>query len=139
MKGYRPNICEKVPKNYHDLIKKCQSQDSTKRQSFDEIVHSLKTDSGFITEYINESEFKSYIEMIESSESLFDNQNGINKYDTLMSSELNDFRIFEFSLYLAQIYETETNNLHLNLEIVDMSEFRIIKKINVQRELNMCD
>ena len=75
MKGYRPNICEKVPKNYRDMIEKCWSQDSTKRQSFDEIVHSLKTDSGFITEYINESEFKLYIEMIETSESLFDSQN----------------------------------------------------------------
>ena len=56
-----------------------------------------------------------------------------------MSSELNDFRIFEFSLYLTQIYETETNNFHLNLKIVDITEFIIFLKINVQRELNMCD
>ena len=46
--------------------------------------------------------------MIETSEISFDKQNRISDYDALMSSELNDYRIFEFSLYLTQIYLTET-------------------------------
>ena len=139
MKGYRPNISEKVPKSYRDLIEKCWSQDPTKRPSFDEIVHSLKTDSGFITEDTNESEFKSYVKMIETSDISFDKQNRINEYDELMSSKLNDYRKFEFSLNLTQIYETETNNLPLNLKFIDISEFRMIEKMDVQRILDMCE
>ena len=59
--------------------------------------------------------------MIETSEISFDKQNRISDYDALMSSELNDYRIFEFSLYLTQIYLTETNNLPLNLKFVNMN------------------
>ena len=59
--------------------------------------------------------------MIEKSEISFDKQNRISDYDALMSSELNDYRIFEFSLYLTQIYLTETNNLPLNLKFVNMN------------------
>ena len=65
--------------------------------------------------------------MIEKSEISFDKQNRISDYDALMSSELNDYRIFEFSLYLTQIYLTETNNLPLNLKFVNMN-FKWLKK-----------
>ena len=44
MKGYRLNLSEKVPKSYRNLIEKCWSQSPTKRHSFYESVHSLKTD-----------------------------------------------------------------------------------------------
>lgn len=51
MKGNRPEFDFPVPYSYRNLIEKCWAYDPTDRQTFDEIVNMLKSDSGFITDF----------------------------------------------------------------------------------------
>ncbi|KAK8843302.1 hypothetical protein M9Y10_025157 [Tritrichomonas musculus] len=65
--GIRPEFNSSTTGCYRDLIEKCWSNDYEKRPTFDEIVHTLKTNPDFITENIDKDEFLNYIEYIENS------------------------------------------------------------------------
>ena len=60
----KPLIDESVPEHYQNLIQKCWSQEPTDRPTFDEIVEELETNPDFITEDVNEEEYRKYIEYI---------------------------------------------------------------------------
>lgn len=70
--GQRPKIPSDTPFAYSSLIERCWSQDVNDRPSFDEIVEELKTNPDFITENVDENEFKKFIELIENYETSFD-------------------------------------------------------------------
>ena len=61
----RPNINEKVPIKYKELIVKCWSQNPDERPSFDQIFHQLKFDNSFITDNINVDDFNRFEDFIE--------------------------------------------------------------------------
>lgn len=65
--GYRPDINkESMPNCYKELISNCWSQDPKARPTFNEIVHLLKDNLEFITDFdIDESEYFSYVEFID--------------------------------------------------------------------------
>lgn len=76
-KGNRPKINEDVPKSFKTLIKSCWNENPQNRPTFYQIFTQLKTDKEFITENVNENEFKKYIEFIENYKISF-NQNNSN-------------------------------------------------------------
>ena len=71
MKGIRPEFNFSVPTSYRRLIEKCWSYDPTDRPTFDDIVSSLKNDSGFITDCVDAGNYLNYIDFIEQYHSSF--------------------------------------------------------------------
>ena len=63
--GERPKFDEPINDAYRNLIERCWSQDPKLRPTFDEIADELKTNPEFITESINEDEYRKYIKFIE--------------------------------------------------------------------------
>lgn len=72
MKGNRPEFDFPVPDSYRNLIEKCWAYDPTDRPTFDEIVNMLKSDSGFITDLVDENGFLDYIDFIDDYQTTFD-------------------------------------------------------------------
>ncbi|KAK8896174.1 hypothetical protein M9Y10_014068 [Tritrichomonas musculus] len=62
----RPKINETVPFAYKTLIEKCWSQNPKERPTFDDIVYDLKTNKDYITNDINEEDYKKYVNFIET-------------------------------------------------------------------------
>ena len=65
LNGFRLEFTFKIPDSYQKLIEACWMQEPEKRPTFKEIVQQLKTDTGFITENVDEEEFLLYIDQIE--------------------------------------------------------------------------
>ena len=63
--NYRPEINDKIPIAYKTLIESCWNQDPSKRPSFQEIVDQLRENPIFLTDKINETLYKSYINYID--------------------------------------------------------------------------
>ena len=65
-KGSRPYIPDYVNSSYRNLITSCWKQNPNERPTFDDILGSLKTDKGFITDLTIENVFKEFFEYIDS-------------------------------------------------------------------------
>lgn len=65
--GYRPSFRYPVPDSYKNLIEECWDNDPNKRPSFNEIVHRLKNDIGFITENVCVDDFLDYVDLIDNN------------------------------------------------------------------------
>lgn len=63
---YTPELDESVPDVYNEMISICASQDQNERLSFEAIVWKLENDRRFITEDVNEEEYRKYIESVKS-------------------------------------------------------------------------
>ncbi|KAK8847918.1 hypothetical protein M9Y10_018966 [Tritrichomonas musculus] len=63
-KGVRPVFDKEIPKCYTKLIEDCWSGDPDQRPNFDSIVSLLENDKNFITENVNEIEFRRYVDYI---------------------------------------------------------------------------
>lgn len=72
----KPPIPNELPKSYKDLIESCWQENPDKRPTFNEILDTLKTDKGFITEGINEKEFLDYVDLVDNYETTFDLDKG---------------------------------------------------------------
>lgn len=64
--GFRPSFNFFIPKSYRSLIEKCWSQKPSSRPTFADIVTKLKTDPGFITEYVEKDKFMNYVKTVEN-------------------------------------------------------------------------
>ena len=62
--GERPAFKTQIPKSYELLITQCWEDDPLNRPSFDQILNQLKEDPGFITNKIDQRDFRSYINYI---------------------------------------------------------------------------
>lgn len=64
--GYRPKFNKKVKKCYRKLVESCWAEDPSKRPTFDEIVHILKTDKKFLLKTVDKKEFFDYVHIVEN-------------------------------------------------------------------------
>ncbi|KAK8887659.1 hypothetical protein M9Y10_038712 [Tritrichomonas musculus] len=80
-KGIRPDLDQPIPESYKNLIEKCWSQDPSNRPSFEEIVKELKSDSGFITDLVDEGQYQDYVDYIDEYKVTFDKEKKILSFD----------------------------------------------------------
>lgn len=83
--GERPPIDNFVPLPYQELIKKCWSQDPETRPTFEQIVDELQNDE-FITDLVDENDYRSYIEFINEYRSTFDKNKRILKIEDFIQN-----------------------------------------------------
>ena len=86
-KGIRPDLDQPMPESYKNLIEKCWSQDPSIRPSFDEIVKELKSDSGFITDLVDEGQYQDYIDYIDEYKVTFDKGKKMLSFDEFVKSK----------------------------------------------------
>ena len=65
VKQNRPIINESINQSYRLLIESCWSQNPNDRPTFDDVVHVLRSDSGFITETIKNEDYQKYVNFID--------------------------------------------------------------------------
>ena len=65
-KSERPDTSD-IEEPYEDLIERCWSQEPSDRPTFDEIVDALENDHDFITDSVEEDDFRKYIDFINKS------------------------------------------------------------------------
>ncbi|KAK8845724.1 hypothetical protein M9Y10_020642 [Tritrichomonas musculus] len=86
-KGFRPPFNCPIPESYKNLIERCWSQDPEERPTFDQILNDLKTDSGFITDLIEEIDYMDYMEYVDNYASTFDPKKKIIQIDQFIKRE----------------------------------------------------
>lgn len=111
----RPNFLFPIPDSYQKLIESCWADDPNERPTFDEIVHTLKTDPGFITEKIQQEDFLDYVEFIDSYHSSFDSNKHIKVCDFLESHKSSSFQKVE-------IQKIEANSINKSQKISQNAE-----------------
>ncbi|KAK8854144.1 hypothetical protein M9Y10_016701 [Tritrichomonas musculus] len=79
--GYRPEMSDKIPEVYQNLIKRCWSQEPSERPTFSEILSELKDNPDYIIKGIDKYEFLDYIDYIDSYHSTFHDENPVLKID----------------------------------------------------------
>lgn len=68
-RGERPEISPNTPAIYSQLIKRCWSQNSYERPTFNEILSLLREDSGYLLQddSVDQDEIKRYIELVDNA------------------------------------------------------------------------
>ncbi|KAK8838935.1 hypothetical protein M9Y10_032394 [Tritrichomonas musculus] len=136
--GERPFIPEKVPSAYKKLIEKCWSQNPKDRPSFDEIKETVKTDNGFITEKVDNTEFQQFVEFIDKYETSFDFLRGPHHLTTF-SSTISKHIDFDSPNFLDQTVVFPSEDYEkLNADsksLINESEKDPHKKFNVAKNL----
>lgn len=92
------------------LIDSCWSDDHNERPTLEQIVHKLKTDSGFIPDLVEKEDFLDYVEFIDSYRSPFDSGKHIKVFNFL---ELHKSCSFQ----KAEIQKTEANAITKSQQI----------------------
>lgn len=96
LNGDRPSFDDDIPESYKDLIEICWSQSPEKRPSFDQILDQLRNNHDFITDSVNEEEYRKYIKYIDDYKISFNTKNKIS--------------ITKSALFNKKIQEYEQNN-----------------------------
>ena len=63
---------ENILKNYKDLIERCLAQNPDERPTFDSIVDELINDKSYLTDSVDESIFRNYIDYLDNYQCSFD-------------------------------------------------------------------
>lgn len=128
-KGKRPELNNKIPECYKNLICQCWSQNPDERPSFDKIVRSLKEDPNFITEKVNKEDYYYYIKYIENSHISFDSNKPKYQLDDIESLE-------SYSVYVPckSIFQTEAYQISKGINYVDLKNLE--KKAKIGDGLN---
>ena len=104
IKGDRPKIDQSLNPTYESLIKRCWSNELNERPTFEEIVNELKTNKGFITNEIDESEYIKYIDFLDQHES--------NQKESIDSNSNSNFK----GISEEEIVSSLTNDEHSEKE-----------------------
>ena len=102
--GFRPSFNEQINSTYENLIKRCWSNEPNERPTFEEIVNELKTNKGFITNEIDESEYIKYIDFLDQHES--------NQKESIDSNSNSNFK----GISEEEIVSSLTNDEHSEKE-----------------------
>lgn len=105
--GDRPKLDSNIPNSYRALIEMCWKQNHSDRPTFAQIVEKLRNDSGFITEDVNEEDFRLYIAFIDQ---FYNNESNCTTF------------IDEFSKYKSKTFTRK----FLNPEKLDQTEIEDI-------------
>ncbi|KAK8880693.1 hypothetical protein M9Y10_003378 [Tritrichomonas musculus] len=118
----RPEFDENIPECFKNLIEKCWSDDPNDRPTFEEIIHTLRTDSNFFTSTVNPSDYHKNIGMIDESNTTFTPEAKLT-YEDITKMKLNEFhkngKIQSFRFSVLGIYETEINNITPDFEEIE--------------------
>lgn len=90
--GTRPPLTENVPDVYKELIESCWRQEPSDRPTFDQIVHKLKSEPGFITSEVNKEEFMKYVNYIDNYNVTFDADKYEFKLEDFIQGKTESFR-----------------------------------------------
>ena len=138
-KHHRPLIDEPISASYRSLLERCWSAIPTERPTFSEIVEELEHDKSFITDTIDEHEFRNYIEMIKNAQVTFNQNQKIQQLESFV--KLNSWRFEEYKskVNYKHIYETELNEILFKLKYVEIYEFEKQKKIDKYNVYKLLD
>ena len=131
-KNYRPQLTNKIPKIYQDLIEKCWSPDPKDRPTFAEIINELENNTEYINDDMDKFEIQKYIEHIDKSESSFEKFKKINQLDDYVRFKISKFNKIETKINRRNIWETETNNVSFDLDFISIKMFEKLKLIHKQ-------
>ncbi|KAK8895369.1 hypothetical protein M9Y10_023832 [Tritrichomonas musculus] len=128
--NYRPSFKKSIPKSYQKLIESCWSQKVENRPSFDRIIEIFESDSNFLTEKVDRNQFYGYIEFIKKSKIDFSYTHEITQLKEIVETQIGFFRkenLVHFSR--GGKYRTEMNPNSLELNTLDLSEYKKLEKI----------
>ena len=108
--GERPEFKYKIPDSYKRLIEKCWSHDPKVRPTFDEIVNDLEKDPGFITETVDEDDYRFFIEYINEYKTTF-----IERNELITFEEFNQSRNRSVKIVDVKARSVKSNTRMLNL------------------------
>lgn len=91
---YRPFIDDNVSESYRKLIEKCWSEKLDERPTFSEIIQLFETDPSFITESIDEKEFRDYVSMLKSCQSSIEDENALTKEEFMRKNSIEFNKIY---------------------------------------------
>lgn len=115
----RPEFPDKIPDCYRNLIESCWVQNPDDRLSFDQIVEILENMPEFISNDVDEKEFKEYINYVKNYDSSFSPKSRL--------LELEDFEI----IHNESNYEDDDNNkstIVSNKKLENNSNLKIIER-----------
>lgn len=117
-KGGRPNIPEEVPDVYVDLIKKCWSQEPEERPTFDQILTDLRSNSEFITEKVDKSDFLDYIECTDKYPISFDFMKNKIKFEDFLKSKNSNLKKINLNKEIKQTSSNDNESDNDNEDIL---------------------
>lgn len=133
--GFRPKISDDVPTSYRELIESCWSQKSEDRPSFKDIVESLKSDEGFITEMTDESEFYDYVDFIDSYKTTFNKEERLLRFEDFIKNHGRNKTIKRVSINSEQEEEEEVKEEE-RIENQDSTQNESIMRNDSSSEMN---
>ena len=119
----RPEFTEEIPDCYKKLMEKCWSQEPNERPTFNEIVDILRNDSNFITEDVNEDEYRNYIDYIDKEQSSYSYKQPI----IVSSNNFQSFHRVNIFLYLDEIDQTKL--LSINVKSINLAKYEKMDQI----------
>ncbi|KAK8834976.1 hypothetical protein M9Y10_018679 [Tritrichomonas musculus] len=141
------NFDKNTPQAYRKLIESCMSKDPKKRPTFQEIVSSLRTDQGFITNNVDKQKF---LEFVDSKKTKFNFKKFNIKFSTaqelLIETEPIDLSIFKKIQYIGQgqfgeVYKVENKKtskiFSAKINKRELDEISEAEKINLTQEINI--
>ena len=128
----RPKLTESISKAYCDLIQRCWSQNPEERPSFESILNEFKTNPDFIIDQIDKEEYFNYIKMIDESPISFDKSKQISYVDQVFNNTVIGHHRKNSKINLSCIYDTETDNILLNHDFINIQNYEKQKLIDVQ-------
>lgn len=126
-KGIRPKFTSSIPQCYKDLIESCWQKSVDDRPTFSSIVNQLERNQEFITNEVDQKEYKEYINMIDQQFKL-KNLEYYDESNKLKQVDLNKYNPIKFIkktfLYnIIEIQEKYTNKiLTARVSILEIGE-----------------
>ncbi|KAK8871844.1 hypothetical protein M9Y10_007587 [Tritrichomonas musculus] len=117
-------ISNKVPDCYRELIGKCWAEDPKERPTFDEIVNILRTDSRFITDDVEEEEYRNYIKYIDEAHTGLEYHKMFGHQKSHDQKKIVPFHKIDLSSYLNKKIEAK----EINSETESICLFNYVKQ-----------
>lgn len=120
-----------IPNALQDLIERCLNEDPNQRPSFEQIINEFNTNKEFITDKIDEKQYRSYIELSEEGEKGIDKKLKEYEISSKYSIEpIND----KYKSVIQQDEKEEEEKLinqlqALNIKQIDLNKFEIVKTL----------
>lgn len=120
-----------IPNVLQDLIERCLKEDPNQRPSFEQIINEFNTNKEFITDMIDEKQYRSYIELIEEGEKGIDIN--LKKYEATSKYSIESINNKYKSVIQQDEKEEEEKLINqlqaLNIKQIDPNKFEIVKTI----------
>ena len=130
----RPQIPETICESYRNLIERCWSQKPELRPTFETIVDELRTNPSFITQDVDEDEYRKYIKYIDETPNSFDPLKKLSYVEHSMKRTDIKFKERNLKINLGNIYKTELNGIQVEYDFIDIKKYKKEKLLNFNRK-----